>query len=240
MARKLNWRSAAVWTGLVLAGAWAAPARAEEAGEPPVLRHAAICPPFKGEPVLAARYHNEMVRILKAAEGFEYYEGARALSRRTPEFTFRVNGAIVTNADGQTFVTVKLFDQARKEQIASLISPATFELDNLGGWRQKVQADFERRAAKLPFECRVRRKAGQSSVSLDRGLGAGLQPGMVLFVSADEEPLISPMTGAVIGRDSPRAIGKIQIFRVMEHTAYARPVLDTKLPRFTKMFARTF
>ena len=32
----------------------------------------------------------------------------------------------------------------------------------------------------------------------------------------------------------------IQVFRVMEDTAYARPVLDTKLPRFTKLFARTF
>ena len=81
---------------------------------------------------------------------------------------------------------------------------------------------------------------GQDSVSLDRGLGSGLQPGMVLLVSLDEEPLISPVTGAIVGRDSPRAAGKIQVFRVMEDTAYARAVLDTKLPRFTKLFARTF
>ena len=97
-----------------------------------------------------------------------------------------------------------------------------------------------RRAAKLPFECRVRRKTGQESISLDRGLGAGLQPGMVLYVSMEEEPLISPVTGEIVGRDSPRAVGQIQVFRVMEDTAYARPVLDTKLPLFSRLYARSF
>ena len=63
---------------------------------------------------------------------------------------------------------------------------------------------------------------------------------MVLYVSLDEEPLISPVTGETIGRDSPRAAGQIEVFRVMENTAYARPVGETKLPRFSKLFARTF
>ena len=63
---------------------------------------------------------------------------------------------------------------------------------------------------------------------------------MVLYVSADEEPLLSPVTGEVIGRDSPRAAGQIQIFRVMEDAAYARPVPNTQLPRFSKLYARSF
>ena len=97
-----------------------------------------------------------------------------------------------------------------------------------------------RRAAKLPFECRITRQRGQESVSLDRGLGAGLVPGLVLYVSADEEPLISPATGEIVGRDSPRPIGQIQIFRVTEDAAYARPAPDSKLPRFDKLYARNF
>ena len=75
---------------------------------------------------------------------------------------------------------------------------------------------------------------------MDRGLGSGLAPGMVLYVSVDEETLISPATGEIIGRDSPRAVGQIQIFRVMEDAAYARPVAGTKLPRFSKLHAKSF
>ena len=228
------------WAALALAAGLALPAGAEEAAEPLALRHAVTCPPFKGEPLLAARYRAEMVRMLKAAEGIEYFEEGRGLGRRVPEFSYEVNGAIETNAEGKYFVAVTLFDRQREEQIGSLIAPASTDPSALGGWRQRIESDFARRATKMPFECRVRRQAGQDSVSLDRGLGSGLQPGMVLLVSLDEEPLISPVTGELVGRDSPRAAGKIQVFRVMEDTAYARPVLDTKLPRFTKLFARTF
>ena len=86
----------------------------------------------------------------------------------------------------------------------------------------------------------VRRQQGQESVSLDRGLNSGLQPGMLLYVSMDEEPLLSPVTGEIVGRDSPRAAGQIEVFRVMENTAYARPADGTKLPRFSRLYARTF
>lgn len=233
-----GWVLGALLGALVLGGIRAAGA-AEPAPEP-VLRHAVICPLFKGDPHLAELYHRETVRILKELGGFEYYEPARSLRKRVPEFSFRVNGSIETNEDGRPFVVVTLVDQARKEQIASLVAPAATDPAVLNGWRQKIRADFSRRAAKLPFECRVYRKAGQGSVTLDRGLGSGLLPGMVLLVSEDEEPLISPMTGEVVGRDSPRALGKIQVFRVVDNAAYARPVLDTKLPLFKKLYARTF
>jgi hypothetical protein len=100
-------------------------------------------------------------------------------------------GEIVENEDGQVFVTVSLVDAARKEQIASHVAPAS-EKASIAAWKKTIQKDMQRRASKLPFECRIRRKAGQSSYSLDRGLGSGLQPGMVLYVSVDEEMLISP------------------------------------------------
>ena len=227
------------WAVVGLACVWAAGgAWAAEAGKAPaaILKHAVVCPPFKGDPAIASIYHAEMVKMLKSASGVEYFEGAR----RLPEFSYRINGSIVTNEDGQFFVLVTLADEARKEQIASHVAPASLDPAIIAGWSRTIQADIDRRASKLPFECRVDRQQGQESVSLDRGLGSGLQPGMVLYVSMDEEPLLSPVTGEIIGRDSPRAAGQIQIFRVMEDAAYARPVMDTKLPRFSKLYARSF
>ncbi len=237
MAGRRKWLGAIVGLacGLAAGGAEAAEA-AKTAKAPPALNHAVVCPPFKGDTVVAGLYHAEMVRMLKSTPGIEYFEGARPL----PEFVFRVNGAVETNEEGQVFVQVTVLDAARKEQIASHVAPASLEPALIAGWSRTIQADMTRRAAKLPFECRISRKLGQESISLDRGLGAGLVPGMVLYVSADEEPLISPATGEIVGRDSPRAIGQVQIFRVMDDAAYARPTLNDKLPRFEKLFARSF
>lgn len=227
------WASVGLAFGLAIGGAQAAET---EETPLPVLKHAVVCPPFKGDEALASIYHAEMAKMLKSAAGIEYFEGARQL----PAFSFRINGSIVTNEDGQSFVLVALVDEARKEQIASHIAPASSDRSVISAWSRTIQTDIDRRAAKLPFECRITRQQGQESFSLDRGLASGLEPGMVLYVSADEEPLLSPVTGEVIGRDSPRAAGQIQIFRVMEDAAYARPVPNTQLPRFSKLYARSF
>jgi hypothetical protein len=242
MTRKQIQRATTGFALLALGASLALSAAAEEKASPaaPVLRHAVSCPPFQGDPALASIYHGEMVKMLKSTPGIEYLEGPRALARRAPEFNYHVNGSIVTNEDGQFFVMVTLSDEARNERIASHVAPASADPEAVLAWKRTIQADMARRATKLPFECRVRRKAGQESVSLDRGLDAGLEPGMVLYVSAEEEPLISPVSGEIVGRDSPRAFGQIQIFRVMEDTAYARPVLDTKLPLFSRLYARSF
>ena len=235
VTRRGSWRSLVGCAALLaLAAAGAGAAEPDEA--PPTLKHAVVCPPFKGDKAIAAIYHSEMVKALQDAPGVEYFEGAR----RLPEFGYRINGSIVTNEDGEYFVLVTLADEARKEQIASHVAPASLDRAIVAGWSRTIREDVERRAAKLPFECRVTRQQGQESVSLDRGLGSGLEPGMVLYVSEDEEPLMSPTTGEVIGRDSPRAAGQIQVFRVMDDSAYARPVLDAKLPRFSKLYARSF
>lgn len=231
MAGMRKWRGAIVGLACGLAAGLAGAADA-----PPTLNHAVVCPPFKGDTVVGGLYHAEMVRMLKSTPGIEYLEGTRAL----PEFLFRVNGAVETNEDGQVFVRVTVLDAARKERIASHVAPASLDPALIAGWSRTIQADMSRRATKLPFECRISRQRGQESVSLDRGLGSGLEPGMVLYVSADEEPLISPATGEIVGRDSPRAVGQIQVFRVMDDAAYARPTLDGKLPRFSKLYARSF
>ncbi len=63
------------------------------------LKHAVVCPPFKGDSELAALYHKNMVEMLKKADGVEYLEGVKALARRAPKYTYRVIGSIET--DGQ-------------------------------------------------------------------------------------------------------------------------------------------
>lgn len=239
MARKMIKRVAAGCAVFWLAAGWTVPAPAKEPA-PPALRQAMVCPSFKGDPVLASIYHDEMVKMLKAIPGIEFLEGRRALAQHAPEFIFRVNGSIVTNEDGQLFVVVALEDGARKEQIASHIAPASTNAAAIAAWNRTIQADMARRASRLPFECRIRRQQGQESVTLDRGLDSGLQPGMLLYVSVDEEPLLSPITGEVIGRDAPRAVGQVEVFRVKKNTAYARPVGETKLPRVSRLFARSF
>ncbi|MDR0994118.1 MAG: hypothetical protein LBN38_06115 [Verrucomicrobiota bacterium] len=205
------------------------------------LRHAVVCPPFKGEQPLATLYHDEMVDVLKSAGDMEYLEGARSAANRVPDFTYRVNGAIIQDDNGDHFVTVAVVDVARREEIASHISPASTNAGRVAAWRQSIQRDMERRMAKIPFECRLRHsKHGENSVTLDRGLGSGLQPGMVLYVSRDEAPLVSPETGAIVGRDVARSVGRIEVYRVMDDTAYARPVEGATLPKRARLFAFEF
>lgn len=235
MARKRVglWAVFGLAFGLATCGTLAAEA---EKAPGAILKQAVVCPPFKGDKALASIYHAEIAKMLKSASGIEYFEGAR----RLPAFSFRINGSIVTNEDGQFFVSVAVVDEARKEQIASHVAPASSDRALVASWSRTIQADIDRRASKLPFECRITRQRDQESISLDRGLASGLEPGMVLYVSVDEEPLLSPVTGEIIGRESPRAAGQIQVFRVMEDAAYARPVLNAKLPRHAKLFARSF
>ncbi|NLB64857.1 MAG: hypothetical protein GX803_00075 [Lentisphaerae bacterium] len=237
--RKLAWAGVVCALAATLA---AAPSFAESPATPSpagALRHAVFCPPFKGPAELAGLYHATLVGMLQEAAGVEYMEGLR-MRLRAPEFSYRIQGEIIEDAEGRAYVAVTLTDATRKEQIASYVAPASTEPGTLAAWKRTLQRDIQRRATKLPFECRIRRQMKQSSYTLDRGLGSGLLPGMILHVALDEEALISPVTGEIIGRDSPQAVGQIQVFRVMEHSAYARPLPGVQLPRAGKLYARTF
>ena len=126
MARTVWKTGICIAFGLVAGAAALVQAAEEPAGRPePVLKHAVICPPFKGDPDLAARYHAELVALLKAEPGIEYLEGPRATGRKAPEFSYRINGAIVADEAGRPFVMVALVDEARKERIASHVAPAS-------------------------------------------------------------------------------------------------------------------
>jgi len=229
-----------IGTGCVALMLWAGLSTGWAAGTAS-LKHAVVCPPFKGDSELASLYHEEMVEMLKKADGVEYLEGVKALARRAPKYTYRVIGSIETDEEGESFILVSLMDNARKEQVASHVAKASDSKSDVNQWKKAMKEAIERRTSKQPFECRVtRRRRGQASLSLDRGLASGLKPGMVLDLAKEEEELISPETGEMIGRDSPKAVGQIKVFRVMSQTAYARPVEGTKIPATKTLCARSF
>lgn len=212
---------------------------AEEIPALSTLRHAVVCPPFKGDPGLAALYRDELLRTLRTSPRIDLLEGDRALARNTPAFTYRITGEIFDDA-GQTFVSIQLTDAARREPIASFVSPASDKKTLLAQWTQVIRTDMQRRVDALPFECRILRKQGQDSLTLDRGLSSGLRPGMVLQAVVAEEPLISPFTGEEFGRDTPAPAGSVRVFRVNDDNAYARPLPDTAIPRKGTLYAREF
>ncbi len=242
-------RAAAIAAALLLATAplQAAPAPAETAppedteAVPPLstLRHAVVCPPFKGDADLATLYRDELVRTLRSSPRVELLDGDRALARNAPAFTYRIAGEIFSEG-GQTFVSLQLTDAARREPIASFVSPASANPELLSQWVRVVRADMQRRVDALPFECRILRKQGQDSLTLDRGLSSGLRPGMVLQAVVAEEPLISPFTGEEFGRDTPAPVGSVRVFRVNADNAYARPVPPASIPRKGTLYAREF
>ena len=203
------------------------------------LRHAVVCPPFKGDSDLAAAYHGALLEMLRESPRIDLLEGDRALARNAPAFTYRIAGEVFSEED-QTFVSIQLTDAARRELIASFVSPASENPAILAQWKRVVRDDMQRRVSAMPFECRILRKQGQTSLTLDRGLSSGLRPGMVLQAVVAEEPLISPFTGEEFGRDTPAPVGPVRVFRVNEDNAYARPLTDTAIPRKGTLYAREF
>lgn len=210
------------------------------------LRHAVACPPFEGAQPYAKLCHERIVAMLKeASTEIEYLAGAAAATRNAPFFTYRLYGSVAVSGSAEegtesAEVTISLQDEARHEEIARYTSPITTNAADLASWVSVVRSDMRRRVRKMPFECRVIRHPGQRTLTLDRGLSAGLLPGMVFYISSIEEEILDPNTGEVIGRDSPAAHGKIVVFRVNAKTAYARAMEGTLLPMRGRFFAHAF
>ena len=137
-------------------------------------------------------------------------------------------------------MTIQLVDGYRNEVMATHRTAASTNAASLEAWCRVVKKDMDRRGAHVPFECMVQREEGREALVLDRGLDAGLEPRMTLYVSGKEEVLLDPQTGEVVGRDAPRAYGQIVVYRVNAHNAYARPVEGTKLPKRGTWVARSF
>ena len=236
---KKRWR---LWGAVLLAGGVALSALAKDRAAPPNdgLRQAVVCPAFKGPADVAGVYYAEMLRVLGEADGIELLDGGRSLLKRQPEFLFRVTGAVVPGQDGDLLIRVTLQDAARQEVIATVVSTVNTNAAALKRWSAQMEKNIPRRLGLLPFESRVKRKGGQQSFTLDRGLGAGLKPGAELYLAVDEEPIISGYTGEQIGREASRTIGKVVVYRVMDQSAYARPADSLVLPRSAGLFVRSF
>ena len=75
--------------------------------------------------------------MLQQADGVEYMEGLR-MRIRAPDFSYRIQGEIMEDEDGRTFVAVTLTDAARKEQIASYVAPASTDPASLAAVLARV------------------------------------------------------------------------------------------------------
>ena len=60
----------------------------EEVSTEESLRHAVVCPPFKGDTELATLYQDGMIEVLEACNRIELLNAPRAFSRKSPEFHF--------------------------------------------------------------------------------------------------------------------------------------------------------
>lgn len=204
------------------------------------LRHAVACPPFQGPAEVASVYRDEIIRLLNANPRIEFLEGSKALAKNAPAFIYHLTGEVAPGKDGALTVSVRLVDVARRETIATFSSPVSTNRADLAKWCRTVRRDMDRRARAIPFECAVQQHADSPNLTLDRGLSAGLQPGMVLYVLRRETPILSHATGQEIGRDTPRALGLVKIYRVVDNAAYARPLPGTVIPKNRKIYAREF
>lgn len=204
------------------------------------VKHAIACPPFKGESILATRYRDALLQILGSTDGIELLEGAHAKPSRSPRFTYRIQGEVFRDARDNAFVSLVITDSARNEPIGSYMASASLDDSQLKAWSENLRNTLLLKTAQLPFECGIsRHRTQQESLTLDRGLSAGLQPGVLLELAADEVPLISPVTGEEVGRDAGKSIGIVEVFRVSDRSAYARLKSGT-LPKRGDVFARTF
>jgi hypothetical protein len=212
------------------------------AAEPPPsladLRHAVLCPPFTGEEPLARLYHDTIVKLLKESHNVCVLEASSL--KKPPVFHYRVDGSVSLRPDGSPTVTVRLVDVARGDVLADYSAPASADKSRLAAWCRVVRKDIKRRVRHIPFECDAHRQLGQDSLTLDRGADAGLLPNMILYISERSEPILDHNTGKIIGRDTPRTFGQVKVFRVLDRTAYVRPVPGTAIPRRAKLFVRSF
>ena len=188
--------------------------------------------------VISEIKRDHIVKLLKESHNVCFFD--TAATKKVPVFHYRVDGSVSLRPDGSPVVTVRLVDVARGDVLADYSAPASADKSRLAAWCRVVRKDLKRRVRHIPFECDAHRKFGQDSITLDRGADAGLLPRMVLYVSERSEPIIDHATGKVVGHDTPRTFGQVVVFRVLDRTAYVRPLPGTAIPRRAKLFVRSF
>jgi len=199
----------------------AAPAADAQTGSAPSpLRHAITVPAFKGESDRATAYRDALLERLRSCPRIELIPYSR---RTRPVYTYRVDGKILGEGK-EAQVEIKVVDLARDETLFTTVLPAETAAD-LAAWEEAASENIARATAVMPFECAVNPpRKGNVSYVIDRGLAAGIYPGLVLNIAVEEDPLLDPETGEIIGRHSRRSFGQVQIFRVGEQSSYGRSI----------------
>lgn len=225
--------SAAIAAACLLA---APAARAQAGTAPSPLRHAITVPAFKGESDRATAYRDALLQRLRDCPRVELIPYSR---RVRPVYTYRVDGRILGEGK-EAKVEIKITDLARDEELFTVVHPAG-TAEDLATWEDAASANIARATAVMPFECAVTPpRKGNTSYVIDRGLAAGIYPGLVLDIAVEEDPLIDPDSGETIGRHSKRSFGKVQIFRVGEQSSYARSVGEAFPETAARFVAREF
>ena len=215
----------------------AAPAARAQAGTAPSpLRHAITVPAFKGESERATAYRDALLQRLRDCPRVELIPYSR---RVRPVYTYRIDGRI-SGEGKEAKIEIKVTDLARDEVLFTSVMPAA-GAEDLAAWEDAASENIARASAVMPFECAVTPpKKGTASYVIDRGLAAGIYPGLVLDIAVEEDPLLDPDTGDVIGRHSKRSFGKIQIFRVGDQSSYGRSIGEPFPENAARFVAREF
>ena len=77
-----------------------------------------------------------------------------------------------------------------------------------------------RQMEEFPFEGNVIRVANNGQVLINRGAEFGVQQGQEMVLRTEGEQIIDPMTGAVLGVEEGRMLGRLRVVRVEEKFAY--------------------
>lgn len=85
----------------------------------------------------------------------------------------------------------------------------------------QAAAIIAKKMEEFPFEGSVVRATGDGKVIVNRGAEFGVLTGQILVMSTEGELLIDPDTGAILGKEEGKVIGKMKVSRVDEKVSYA-------------------
>ena len=165
---------------------------------------------------------------------------------------FRIGGK---KSEAQVTVIVKLVDTTTgeivaKERIVGKAGATGLDLGisvagvntDLGGFKKtplgQAAQDCINQAAKLiakkmeefPFEGSVVKTTDSGTVIINRGEEFGVEAGQVLTLRAEGETLTDPDTGAVLGKEPGKVLGKIKVSKTDKKISFCDVIEGTKTP----------
>ena len=158
--------------------------------------------------------------------------------------------SLVDTSTGEIVAQERITGHAGRTRVRVGLSRPGFSGD-LGGFTRtplgEAAQDIIDQAAQLiargmadvPFEGAVVQVSQRGQVIINRGAEFGVQPGQELVMAEEGETLVDPDTGAILGRDEGRVIGRLRVERVQDALAFCE-VIDGEAqpPRGTRVTRR--